>query len=308
MLDDGQVLLRLRVLAFRDHGENLLDLGLGAVHVHVTDDYDGLHVRMVPGRVEVVEALRLEGLQAFLLADERAAFHLGAGEPVGEGTLHRTPRGVAALAALLDDDTALLVDLGRVVVHEVGVVAQDHQAGVHDAGTFDRDVVEHVLGLFETGGGIDVRAEFSTDGTEVVQDGLVREVLRAVEAHVLEEVGETVLVRGFLDGAHIGSEVELGTSGGELVVADVIGQSVVQMAHTDGRIVGEGGHRLLHGLLLFLLRVGRDGGHEREERKCDQILFHRFTNIVNCMFVCFQSVCNRYKNYTVRGRASLFVY
>ena len=154
------------------------------------------------------------------------------------------------------------------------VVAQDHEAGVHDGGTLDRDVVEHVLGLLEAGGGVDVRAELGADGTEVVQDGLVREVLRAVEAHVLEEVGETVLVRGFLDGAHVGGEIELGPSGGKLVVTDVIGQSVVQMADTDGRIVGEGGHRLLHGLLLFLLRAGRDDGQQREERKCDQKSFH----------------------------------
>ena len=57
------------------------------------------------------------------------------------------------------------------------------------------------------------------------------------------------------------------------------------MADTDGRIVREGGHRLLHGLLLFLLRAGRDDGQQREDGSCDQKSFHLF--IINKVF----SVC-----------------
>ena len=266
MVRNGKVFLRLRVLALGDDGEDLLDLRLGAVHVHVADHDDRLHVRMVPGCVEVVEALRLEGLQAFLLADEGAALHLGALEIDGKGGLHRAPLRIPALAALLDDDAALLVDLHGIIVDEVRVVAQDHQAGVHDGGALDGDVVEHVLGFLEAGGGVHVPAEFGADGTEIVQDSLVREMRGAVEAHMLQEVREAVLVGGFLDGAHVRGEIEFRPALRELVVADVVGESVVQMAHADRRIVGKGGHHLLHGLLLVLvLRLHRDDNQHRKE-------------------------------------------
>jgi hypothetical protein len=65
MVRDGQVRLRLRILALGDDGEDLLNLGLGAVHIDITDDDNRLHVRMIPGRVEGGEAFGLEGLQAF---------------------------------------------------------------------------------------------------------------------------------------------------------------------------------------------------------------------------------------------------
>ena len=279
----GQVLLGLRVLALGDYGENLLDLGLGAVHIHVTHDHDGLHIRMVPGRVEVAEAFRLEGLQTFLLADQGAALHLRSLEIVGEGTLHRAPGGVAALAALLDDDTTLLVDFLGLVEDEMGVVAQDHQAGVHDGFALDGDIVQHVLGFLETGGGVDVPAEFRADGAEIVQDALVGEVRRSIEAHVLKEVREAVLVWGFLDGADVGGKIEFRPPRRKLVVADVIGKSVFQVSYADRRIVGEGGHRLLRGLGLILLGAGRDEDqHQREEEDDNQKSFHV---LCICVFV-----------------------
>ena len=169
------------------------------------------------------------------------------------------------------------------------VVAQDHQAGVHDSGTLDRDVVEHVLGLLEAGGGVHVPAEFGADGTEVVQDALVREVFRPVEAHVLEEVREAVLVRGFLDGAHVRGEIEFRPALRELVVADVIGKSVFEMAHADRRIIGEGGHHLLHGLLLVLvLRLHRDDNQQRKEGDDNQKSLQSLHGVYRLM-VC--SVC-----------------
>ena len=272
MVRDGQVRLRLRILALGDDGEDLLNLGLGAVHIDITDDDNRLHVRMIPGRVEGGEAFGLEGLQAFLTADQRAVRHLRSFEINGEGPLHQTPGGVAARAALLDDDTALLVDFNGIVVDEVRVVTQDHQAGVNDRLAFDGDVVEHVLGFLEARRGVDVPAEFGADGTEVVQDALVGEVRRAVEAHVLEEVRETVLVRRFLNGADVGGQIELRPSFGNLVVADIIGKTVFQMAHADRRIVGKLRKRR-HLSLLRVLREGRPG-RQRERCEDDNESFH----------------------------------
>ena len=48
----------------------------------------------------------------------------------------------------------------------------------------------------------------------------------SVEAHVLEEVGEALLLVVFENGANALGDVEISLSLGELVVADVIGHAV----------------------------------------------------------------------------------
>ena len=109
------------------------------------------------------------------------------------------------------------------------------RAGVHYGLTLDGNVVEHVLGFLETGGCIDVAAEFGTDGAEVIQDGFTGEMLRTVEAHVLQEVSQAVLGGVFfLDGTYIGGEVEFCPSLGKFVVADKVSKTVVQMSYGVG--------------------------------------------------------------------------
>ena len=138
----------------------------------------------------------------------------------------------------------------------MGIVAEDHEAAVHHAGTGNRDIVEHVLRLFKARGGVDITAEFRADGTQIVQDGLVREVLGSVEAHVLQEVGQTVLCRIlFLNSSHIGGQIELCTAGGKLIVTDEIGETVVQVAGTDLVRSGNLGHLGNGSLHLFAGRL-----------------------------------------------------
>ena len=69
------------------------------------------------------------------------------------------PGGISAGTALLDDDSALLVDLLRIVEHEMGIVVKDEEAGVDHSLADERDIVEHVLGLLHAGRRIDVAAE-----------------------------------------------------------------------------------------------------------------------------------------------------
>ena len=216
--------------------ENFFNLGLGAGYVHVTDYDHGLVSGVIPGVVELHEALGLESFQVLLRADEGAGSQLAVrAEVVGEGSLHAAPAGVAAGAALLDDNAPLGINLGGLVEHIVGIVCQDHQAGVHYGLPLHGDVVEHILGFLETGGCIDVAAEFGTDGAEVIQDGFTGEMLRTVEAHVLQEVSQAVLGGVFfLDGTYIGGEVEFCPSLGKFVVADKVSKTVVQMSYGVG--------------------------------------------------------------------------
>ena len=72
-------------------------------------------------------------------------------------------------------------------------------------------------------------------------------MLGSVEAHVLEEVGEAVLVGSLLDCTDIGGKIKLGTSFREFVVTDVVSESVVKLAHLYGRVARE---RTQHGIVL----------------------------------------------------------
>ena len=172
--------------------------------------------------VEVGQALGLEGLEVLLRADDTRGGVLGVTIEIGTAGLADAPLGGVARALLLQDDAALLVDLGRVAGHEVGVVVHDEQARIHHGVADERDVVEQVDGLLHAGGGVDVASKGGADAFQPVQDPLAGEVLGAVEAHMLQEVGQTVLVRGLLQGTDVGRQVELRPLGGLVIVADVI--------------------------------------------------------------------------------------
>ena len=118
------------------------------------------------------------------------------------------------------------------------VVAKHHQAAVQHAFALDGNVVKHILGLLEAGGCIDVASEFGADALQPVQDALSGEVLRAVEAHVLEEVGQAVLVGSFQYCTRVRGKIKLYALCGQFVVTDVISETVIELANLDGRISG----------------------------------------------------------------------
>ena len=111
------------------------------------------------------------------------------------------------------------------------------EARVDDAFPYDRYVVEHVLSLLEACRCVDVSSELGSDALKPLKKGLAREVFRSVEAHVLEEVSETVLVIVFLECSYVSSKVEFSSLCWLIVVADVIGHTVFELAGSYGRVV-----------------------------------------------------------------------
>ena len=69
---------------------------------------------------------------------------------------------------------------------------------VDDALAWDGDLHQRVDRLVEARVSIDVATKAGTDTLEEVDDALAREVLRAVEGDVLEEVSQTLLRVFFL--------------------------------------------------------------------------------------------------------------
>ena len=134
---------------------------------------------------------------------------------------------------------------------------QDEQARVDDAFAYQRNVVEHIYCLLYTCRGVDIASELRPDALEVLEDAFPREVLRPVEAHVLEEVGETVLVRSLLDGSDICGQIEFGSVFRFVVVSDVVGEPVLELPLPYSRVIGQ--------LVLPEDRHGSENGHEENK-------------------------------------------
>ncbi len=114
----------------------------------------------------------------------------------------------------------------------------DEQAGVHDGGADQRNIVQHVLGFFDAGRGVHIAAEGGSDALQPVQDALAGEIFRPVEAHMFEEMGETLLIGCLVNGADIGGQIEFRPLFRFVIVADVVSHPVFQLSFPDSGIIG----------------------------------------------------------------------
>ena len=249
-----------RILVSLDLAEEFLYLLLHLIHVEVAHHHDGLQVGAIPLLVVVTEVLVREVIHDVHIADRQTVLVLAAlvnlRHHVLHHALHRHAR--AAVAPLLVDDTTLLVYLLRFEVDVLAPVVEHEETGVDDALPLDRHG-SHVIHRLVNGGiGIEVGAELYADGLAPRHDAeflaLAREVLGAVERHVLQEVSQATLARFLQDRAHTLCDIEVCKSSLLSIMTDIIGKSVLQLALTDGRI-----------LIHILCEGGERDGREEEE-------------------------------------------
>ena len=81
-------------------------------------------------------------------------------------------------------------------------------------------------------------AEGCAHRLQVLYELVVREVLGAIEGHVLDKVGESKLVVVFEDGADPNDETQLSARLGYLVLFDEPAQSIVEGAAADAGVDG----------------------------------------------------------------------
>ena len=224
-----------------DAREEFLDLGLGAVNIHITNYNDGLVVGTIPFLVVVAQHFGLEVVNYLHKTDWHTATVLAARIEVLEISFQHTHHGTCAHTPLLVDHTTLFVDFLGIEGKTIRPVFQDEQTGVEGACACRRNIADTVNRLVNSGIGIEVRTKLYTDGTQILNQAVVWIVVRAIESHVFQEVSQASLVFILLNGTHTLCDVEVYSVLGITVVADVISKAIAQLAnpyvliHWNGR-------------------------------------------------------------------------
>ena len=139
--------------------EQLLDLGLDVVNIHITNDNQSLVVGTIPLVVVVAQLVVLEAVNHAHQTDGHAAAVLRAGIQRLELVLEHALLGAAAQAPLLVDHTTLLVNL-LVGEQQTGApVLEDEQTRVDSALARAGHVVDVIDGLGNAGIGVQVLTE-----------------------------------------------------------------------------------------------------------------------------------------------------
>ena len=204
----------------------------------VSHHHYGHQIRPVPVAVEAADGVRLEIPDDAVLADGESFGISGAFEKLGINLLEHSLLPTFSGATLFEDDGAFAVDVFIEVGDQVGPVFQHLEALFDIAGLAGGDG-EDVHRFIETRVGVEVVAEAHADVLQEGYDLVLLEVFGAVEGHVFGHVGEALLVVVFHDRPDLHDEPELHFLFGFLVFADVIGQSVVQLALQDLRVHGQ---------------------------------------------------------------------
>ena len=220
-------------------------------HVHrrlgvdVTRHHDDHPLRPVPGTIERQKLVARGGLDHVLEADRLPFGVARAREQERQHRLGRSLAGAVTRTLLAQDHAAFGVDLGGRQGQSAGDLAQDTKALVEQPLVIAGQI-ELVDGVGEAGAGVGVRAEGEAGALQELDQLARRQVLRALERHVLEEMGEPALLLGLHQRARLDHQAEADPIGGRATGSNGIAQPVGQPSPHHGGIVHQqpvGRHR-----------------------------------------------------------------
>ena len=215
-------------------GEVRHDQLLGIGRFDVADYHHRHQVGTIPVAVEAFERIGLERFEDGVLADRQPLRVARAVVKLRHQHLVHPVARAFALARLVEDDVALLVDVGIVQRQAMGPVFQHREALVDVTALVGGDR-QDVDGFVEAGVGVQVGAPLDPDRLQVRHQFVFLEVGRAIEGHMLDEVGQPLLVVVFEHRAGLDHQAQFELLFRLAVLLDVVGQAVGQFAHFDLR-------------------------------------------------------------------------
>ena len=260
VVDDLQVLSFVGRRRNRQRSEELLDLCLKFMRVDVTYDNDSLVGRVIPFMVIVAQTVAVAVVYDVHVSDDRACAITTVREQSRQRAQEQTLCSVMS-AVFVVDDVALIVELALVKCQTFRPVTEQKQTAVECALTLVAHAVDMIDGVVRRCVGIPL----STETVHELRHSVAGEMFRAVERHVLEEVSQTILIILFLDSTHTLGDVEVHFSLRIVVVADVIGQSIVKMAYDDRCVLRDEWHLLC---LCWVLLLSKTQSRHHEQG-CD---------------------------------------
>ncbi len=204
--------------------------------VDVADDDHGGVVGPVPLVVERPERFGVHRRDRRIVADRIVSFVGRPGQEEFLETVEDSAVGTRLRTApFVEDHTALGLDLCLLDGGCREPLLEDVEPGLDDVVVGGRHR-EFVDGLVVAGVRVDVGTERGTEAPQHVDQFVLRELLGAVEQHVLEEVRTSHLRVVLERRSGVDDQPHVDTPAGVVVVADQVAQAVVQLADDDRRI------------------------------------------------------------------------
>ena len=235
---------------FRRRGqrrEAVLDHRRDRLAVDVADDDDGHQIRAIPVAIEAEQLLALRALDDLGLAD-RGSIGVARSLQLHLPQLVRRPLACAEVhAPFREHDAALPLDRLGIERRGLGPVLEHEHRAVEDARHVGRHA-QQVLRVVVARLRVRIRSDADAERRQELADPLLREVPRALEQHVLDEMRQALLVVVFEHRSGLDDQPELGAPRRLGILPHVIAQAVRQRADGD---FGIDGH-------LLRERVGAD--------------------------------------------------
>ena len=225
---------RFGIHALRNAGKEAFHSGLHGIGVDVAEDNDRLQVGTVKIVIIGAHFVGSEVVQDFRSTDNVVGGVLAVVVEISVELALHPLRKVHSLTAFFEDDFALDFHFVGAQLQEARPIVQDKQAGIYQPAVRRGNAVDVIHGFIRTRIGIQIlnAPAFQESGYAF------REMLRSMESHVLQHVGQSVLMFLFHQGTHVLHQIEVGFPCGCTRGTDVISQSVIQPPVTERRFRG----------------------------------------------------------------------
>ena len=235
-----------RSLLFQgDRREELNHFLFHLLRIEIAHHDDPLQVGAIPFVVIGSNLFRFEVINHVDATDWHTVRVLALGVHFREQLIPQALLGTSSGTPLFADHTPFAFQLVLLQQDSVRPVMQHQKCRIHQILVGGRDIAHEVHRFIERGVRVNVGAKLDPVVLQVIEHCFPGKVFSPVKCHMFQEVSQSGLIIFLLHRPHLLRDVEVGPVFGQLVMADVVGEPVLECA---------GPHVRVHRQWLVLLR------------------------------------------------------